>query len=383
LTLEIYSAMLASKETFQARMLLWLRFRQIRRDLAEIRRTSNRKTSLWGMDAVQSKRFSLFLVFAATALQALPSRGQTESVSFTRQGDAIQVAIGGKPFTSYNFDPKIAKAYLQPLRDANGVIVTRGFPIIDTIPASHEHDLALEPHQRAMYFAHGNINGYNFWAEEVFAKFYGHSVPSNYGRMVFRRIEKMRGGASSGTIRASFDLEGPDHKPFAQEVQEYKFSGDKDSRVIDCEFVIRAGNGPVKFGDTKEGTFAIRLAPELDAPQGTMVNSEGDKGEPQIWGKRANWVDVDGVINGRTLGVAVFDSPKSFRHPTYWHARGYGLSAANPFGLKDFSHDPKQDGSYTIPVGKSIQFRYRVLIHEDDYKEAHVTEKYAEYAVHQ
>lgn len=211
-------------------------------------------------------------------------------------------------------------------------------------------------------------------------KYYGHSSPQTFGRMVFRKIEEMRSGASSGVIRATFDLEGTDHKPFAQEVQEYTFSGDKNTRVIDCQFVIRANNGPVKFGDTKEGTFAIRLAPELDSPGGTMVNSEGGVGEAQIWGKRANWVDVDGVIDGQKLGVAVFDSPKSFRHPTYWHARGYGLLAANPFGLKYFLADPKKDGGYTLPTGKSIEFRYRVLIHEGNYKDARLAEKYSEYA---
>jgi hypothetical protein len=331
---------------------------------------------------MQSNVVTMVLVFATIMLVTLPGRSQSEAVSFTRQEDTIQVAIGGKPFTIYHFDPRIAKAYLQPLRDAKGVVVTRGFPIGDTIPAGHEHDRSLEPHQRAMYFAHGDINGYDFWSEETFAKYYGHGYPSNFGRMVFQKVNEMRAGPSSGTIRATFDLEGPDHKPFAEEVQQYTFSGDKDSRVIDCQFVIRPGHGPVKFGDNKEGTFAIRLAPELDAPTGTMVNSEGGEGEPQVWGKRANWVDVDGVINGQTLGIAVFDNPKSFHHPSYWHARGYGLLAANPFGLKDFLRDPKQDGSYTIPAGESIQFRYRVLIHDGNYKEARVAEKYSQYAAH-
>lgn len=331
---------------------------------------------------MQSKTRYLFFMFVATALLLLPNCGRAEAVSFIRQGNTILVTIGGKPFTTYSFDPKTAKAYLQPLRDANGVIVTRGFPIGDEIPAAHEHDPALEPHQRPMYFGHGDVHGSDFWTEEVFAKYYGQGHPSNYGRMVFRKIEEMQGGASSGVIRASFDLVGPDHKPFAEEIQEYTFSGDKTSRVIDCQFVIRATRGPVKFGDTKEGTFAIRLAPQLDAPGGSMVNSEGDEGESQVWGKRADWVDVDGVIDGQQLGVAVFDSPKSFRHPTYWHARGYGLLAANPFGLKYFLHDPKQDGSYTVPAGKSIQFRYRVLIHEGNYKDARVAQRYSEYTAH-
>jgi hypothetical protein len=153
--------------------------------------------------------------------------------------------------------------------------------------------------------------------------------------------------------------------------------------MIDAEIIIRANHGPVKFGDTKEGTFALRLAPELDAPTGQMVDSKGRQGEAQIWGKRADWVNVDGVIDGQTLGVAIFDSPKSFRHPTYWHARGYGLLAANPFGLSFFLRDPKQNGSYTLPAGKSIHFQYRVFIHDGNYKQAHVAEQYTRYAAHQ
>lgn len=323
------------------------------------------------------------LVLLGIVCLPLLARGQSEPVSFTRQGDTIQVSIGNKPYTTYHFDPQIAKAYLQPIRDANGIIVTRNFPIGDTVPAAHQHDRSLEPHQRPMYFGHGNINGYDFWSEQAFAKYYGSGDTSRYGRMVFRKIDEMRGGPSSGTIRATFDLEGPDHKPFAQEIQQFTFRGDKGSRTIDAEITIRATHGPVKFGDTKEGTFALRLAPELDAPTGKMVDSKGRHGEPEIWGKRADWVNVDGVVHGQSLGVAVFDSPKSFRHPTYWHARGYGLLAANPFGLSFFLHDPKQNGSYTVPAGESIHFQYRVLIHDGNYKQADVAEQYRRYAAGQ
>ncbi|MGB8478317.1 MAG: PmoA family protein [Acidobacteriaceae bacterium] len=331
---------------------------------------------------MKSKVLKLLFMFLAIALLTLPTRGDAEAVSFARKGNTIEVSIGGKPFTVYHFDPKTSKAYLQPLRSANGIVVTRGFPIGDTIPLAHQHDPSVEPHQRAMYFGHGNINGYDFWAEEAFMKYYTSGHPAGFGRMVFRKIDEMSGGPSSGTIRATFDLEGPDHKPFSRETQEFIFRGDKRSRIIDCKIVIHANHGPVKFGDTKEGTFAIRLAPELDAPRGAMVDSKGGQGETQIWGKRADWVNVDGVIDGRTLGVAIFDSPKSFRHPTYWHARGYGLLAANPFGLSFFLRDPKKDGSYIVPAGKSIHFQYRVFIHDGNYKQARVAERYSQYAAH-
>jgi hypothetical protein len=331
---------------------------------------------------VQSMRVSLPSVLLSAALLVPFGLAHAESVSLTRHGDTIDVQIGGKPFTTYSFDPNISKAFLEPLRDAKGTIVTRSLAVGNEIPPGHEHDKGFEPHQRGMYFGHGDINGNSFWIEEAFKKYYGHSAPAKYGRMVFRKLDAMKSGSALGVIRATFDLEGADKKSFAQETQEYKFSGDANTRVIDCEYVIKAGNESVHFGDTKEGTFAVRLNPELDAPGGTMVDSEGREGESQVWGKRANWVDVDGVVDGDQLGVAVFDSPDSYLHPTYWHARGYGLLAANPFGLSYFYNDPKKDGGYTLPAGQSVKFHYRVLIHEGTYKDAHLAEKYSEYTAH-
>jgi hypothetical protein len=329
---------------------------------------------------MKSRLLRLALPLLSAGILCFPLPCAAEKVTLKQQGNAVEVTIGGKFFTTYNFDPKIAKAYLQSLRTGSGVVVTRGYPVMETIPPGHEHDRGFEPHQRPLYFAHGDINGYNFWAEGLYSKYYPPTTPSNFGRMVFRKLEEVRGGSSSGLIRALFDLVGPDGKPFAREEQSLIFSGGQDTRTVDCTFVIRALDHPVKFGDTKEGTFAVRVASELEAPRGMMTNSEGGKGEAQVWGKRANWVNVEGTIEGQKVGIAVFDSPKSFRHPTYWHARGYGLLAANPFGLSYFLNDPKQDGAYTLPPGQSVTFSYRVLIHEGDFTQEKVSEKYNEYA---
>jgi hypothetical protein len=150
--------------------------------------------------------------------------------------------------------------------------------------------------------------------------------------------------------------------------------------VIDCEFVLYATNGPLDMGDTKEGTFAIRLSPELSAPLGHMLNANGAIGEKAIWGKAADWVSYSGTINGKPVSVAIFDSPKSFRHPTTWHARAYGLFAANPFGTREFTRDPDKDGSWALPEGKSLTFRYRVLIREGEWGATEIGEAYRQYA---
>jgi Family of unknown function (DUF6807) len=308
-------------------------------------------------------------------------RAEDQPVKFTRHGNEIEVSIGGEPFTTYYFTREVAKPYFQPLRSAEGTIVTRGFPIFNKIPAAHEHDPNLEPHQRPMYFGHGNINGYDFWGEEAFVKYYGAEAKNTpYGRQVFRKLEQMSGGADSGTLKAAFDLVGPDGKPFAEETQFYTFRGDGQSRAVDCAFTITANHGPVKMGDTKEGTFAIRVAPELTEPKVRMLNSSGLVGEKEIWGKRADWVDYSGTVSGEKLGIAIFDNPQNLRHPSTWHARGYGLFSVNPFGESYFYHDPKRDGSYTIEPGRSLTLRYRVLIHHGELSAAKLAEEYQDYA---
>ncbi len=307
--------------------------------------------------------------------------GAPQAVAFKRSGTHIDVFVGDRLFTTYYFPPSVAKPYLQPLRSAQGTIVTRYFPIGNTVPAAHLHDRNLEPHQRDLFFGHGDIDGIDFWGEAAFPKW---SDDTAFGRTVLRKLEEMEGGPQSGILRANFDLTGPRGRVIAEEMQTYTFRGDTRTRTIDCEFVIRASRGSdVTMGDTKEGTFGVRLVAALNSPPARMVNSNGAVGDKEVWGKRADWVDYDGVVNGEEVGIAIFDSPMSFRHPTYWHARGYGLFAANPFGIREFTDDPKQDGSWTIPQHQSLIFRYRVLIHHGNYIQAGVAKAYQAYAAEQ
>jgi len=316
-------------------------------------------------------RFALFLLIALGS--AFP--GAAACVEIKRHGDRIEILVDGLPFTSYHFGSASAKPYFSPLRSAQGTVLTRGFPMVADIPGE-DHD---EPHQRAMYFAHGDINGYDFWGEAEFAR-WSHHPPTAFGRTVFRELDEMRSGSDSGFFQAEFDLVTSDGKPIGEETQAFSFSGDEFVRIIDCEFTIHANHGPLRIGDTKEGTFAIRLVKALEPPTGHMVNSEGATGEKGIWGERANWVDYYGDVAGETAGIAIFDDPKNLRHPGYWHARQYGLLAANPFGVKEFLHDRRQDGSYVIRAGASLTLRYLVFIHHGDFREAGVAEVYDHYA---
>ena len=249
----------------------------------------------------------------------------TLNANFTAWGDAvelrrgdkqIEVLIDGRPFTTYFFDPAVAKPFLSPLRSAEGTILTRRFPMQTDIPGE-DHD---EPHQRAMYFAHGDINGLDFWGEAAFPKWSPHAA-SKFGRTVFREVDAMSSGPQSGMLRVTFDLQAPDGTPIAEETQSYIFRGDDHTRIVDCEFIIRANHGPVKLGDTKEGTLAIRVVKSLDSPPAHMVNSlhcqarqeaqVGKKrfgvGRPNGWTTTATWAEkrwgLPSSTTPRTCGI--------------------------------------------------------------------------------
>ncbi len=143
-------------------------------------------------------------------------------------------------------------------------------------------------------------------------------------------------------------------------------TGHDDARWVDFAITMTASNGDLTFGDTKEGTFALRVADSMrvDAKQGGhIVNSEGQENEA-AWGMPARWVDYTGPVDGETVGIAFMSHPKSFRSVPRWHVRTYGLFAVNPFGQHDFPHhEAAKQGAVTIKEGDSITLRYRVLLH--------------------
>jgi hypothetical protein len=203
------------------------------------------------------------------------------------------------------------------------------------------------------------------------------------------KVVDLKSGKESGSLTAEFNWLDPDGKTLLTESRTMVFRAHPRLRMIDFDIKLTAAE-KVKFGDTKEGTFAVRVAAGLEEPtrrappspprKGKIVNSEGLQGEKNVWGKRAAWVDYSGEIDGEKLGVAILDHPSNPRHPTYWHSRGYGLFAANIFGWHDFLRDESQDGSLTLEPGKSLRFRYRVIIHPGDYQSAGVAEMFGTYA---
>lgn len=298
------------------------------------------------------------LFFAAAAL--LPAQ-----VRFAP--DSITVNVDGKPFTTFHYGENANKPYLAPLRSASGKIVTRRFPMENVPGESHDH-----LHHRGLWFSYDDVNGVKFWENDP-----SYTKP-NIGRIVVRDAH-WKDGQHSGTLTAVMEWRDPSGKVLLTENRDMIFYSDPKLRTIDFIITLTAAED-VTFGDTKEGAFAIRLADNFtERKGGKMVDADGRTGMKNVWGKRSNWVDYTGEIDGEKLGVAIFDSPKNPRHPTYWHARDYGLFSLNPFGRSAF--DPTQEESHwKLPAGNKLTFRWRVVIHPGDAESAGVADLYKEYA---
>ena len=318
------------------------------------------------------------LLVLATLLA--PSAGlhaaAASDVKLTRADDRVRVEIGGKLFTEYVFKGG-PRPYFYPVLAADGTELTRNFPMKKGVAGEVED----HPHHRSLWFTHGAVNGVDFWAEGG----------NNKGQIVSESVEhSLKDGV--GTIKARNKWVGADGTVHLTDETIVKIRGTADGRMLDYEVTLKAPAGkPVVFGDTKEGSMAIRL-PLWMTPthsqgkskkhegKGTIVNDSGQLND-ETWGKKSTWVDYYAPKDGKVYGVAMFDNPKNPRFPTWWHVRSYALFAANPFGKHDFEKLPDaKAGDLTIPAGESVTFRWRIYFHMGDEKTAKIAERYKEYA---
>jgi hypothetical protein len=304
---------------------------------------------------------------ASTLLFAADSANK--GVNITQLDDRLRVEINGQLFTEYYFK-NVPRPFCYPIMGPGEVAMTRNFPMKNTPDEDHDHK-----HHRSLWFTHGSVNGKDFWSED-----------KNFGKIVHQKFEQVKSGAEAGVIASVNNWIDAEGKVVCTDNQTVRIYAPKSAseRMLDFEITIHASNGEVVFGDTKEGTMALRLAETMrlkgKVGKGHIVNSEGVK-DDQTWGKKAKWCDYYGPAEGKLVGVAIFDHPENPRHPTWWHVRDYGLFAANPFGQHDFEKLPdKSAGNLTVPAGKSITFRYRFYFHEGDEKQGNVAAKYEEYA---
>ncbi|MGC8744617.1 MAG: PmoA family protein [Verrucomicrobiia bacterium] len=338
-------------------------------------------------------KYTLYTTFAVLFCIVSAPSAISQGVKVTKYDDRVSVEINGKLFTEFWYkgdqhpavittksaDGKENKrlvptkhTYYYPLIGPGGVQMTRKWPIVpNTTDEEHDH-----PHHRSLWFSHGSVNGIDFWSEEPKA-----------GKIVHDSFFELNSGKDFGIIRSTSKWIAPDGKVVMTDERLFKvYNTPENERLLDFEITLKAPeNEDVILGDTKEGSLGIRIAESMRLTRGKnrpgeghIIQSTGVK-DNATWGKRAEWCDYYGPVDGKIVGIAIFDHPDNPRHPTYWHVRDYGLFAANPFGIHDFEKKPSGTGDMKIPAGKSVTYKYRIYIHQGNETEAKVAEKYKEY----
>jgi hypothetical protein len=307
-----------------------------------------------------------FLLTLPLIVASLPVASAADIVVEKIDG-GVTVKVGDQPFTTYLFESGV-KPILWPVIGPTGQEMTRAWPMRKDNPDEKTDHV----HQRSFWFTHGEVNGIDFWAETA--------AKERQGSIKHRELVKAEGGPNSSIVTRNEWL-GPDGGKILSDLRTLRFGADGETRWIDFDITLTAEADEVHFGDTKEGSFGLRIAESMRTdrkPAGKIITSEGLE-DDKAWGKPASWVDYHGPVGEKHLGIAILNHPQSFRYPTGWHVRTYGLFAANPFGAGDFGGQ-KVETSHTMKKGETLTLRYRVIFHQGDEKAGKIAEAFAKYA---
>lgn len=319
-------------------------------------------------------RFSFWVLLAFGFLGSNCARAE---VKVTAEGtESIRFDIDGLLFTRLYIGPKVAKPYLWPINSSDGVPLTRAWPMEPVKPGSPEKTTDHK-HQKSAWFCHGDvraegvetpkkkgIDGVDFWSED-----------GPHGKI---RVTSSKAQKESATLE--LDWLSADGKKILGETRTYRVLEGKDGqRLIVMDTTLKAGDNNITFEDTKEGAFGIRVRDVMaeNKGKGKLTSSEGKTREPNIWGRLLDWVDYSGEVEGKEAGLTVMADPKN-PLKTCWHARGYGLLAANPFGRAK-SGFPAMRGNndlVKLKAGESLKLRYAILVHSGDAETGKVAQGY-------
>jgi hypothetical protein len=313
------------------------------------------------------------LLPVAASAQILPIKVDNNLAART-----ITITAGGKPFTTFMYPDSLAKPVLYPIYATDNQLITRGFPL-----ATRSGEPVDHPHHLGLWFNYENVNGLDFWNNS-------YAIPADklnkYGWIRTDSILEADIKDAHGVIRYAARWTDQQQNVLLKEHTTYIFSSNQTEREITRITTLTAvAQDGVSFPDAKDGMLGLRVTKELQIPSnapgqfvddkgnitkvaagntpdinGTYLTSEGRKGD-SAWATRGNWCMLYGKKGSDVLSIAIIDHPSNPGYPTYWHARGYGLFAANPLGEKVFSNG-REAMNFHLSAGQSVTFRYLIVI---------------------
>lgn len=318
--------------------------------------------------------FKLLIVLSHGFVLCAQESGYTIKVRPVLHQKKVIITAGERPFTEFIYPDTLEKHTLYPIYSPDGQVITRGFPI-NTRPG----DPTDHPHHLGLWFNYENVNGLDFWNNSYNIKA---DKKHLYGWIRVDSILQTKNG-TTGELKVSSTWHDQQKNVLLREITHFIFTADKNKRIIDRITTLTAVSDTVSFTDVKDGLLGLRVTPELQIPSkqettykdeqnnvtkvtanvrstGNYITSEGKQGD-SAWSTRGKWCLLYGTMNNSVISIAIIDHPQNPGYPTYWHARGYGLFAANPLGQKVFSNG-KESLNLTLHKNQSVTFRYRIVI---------------------
>jgi hypothetical protein len=342
------------------------------------------------------KTFAILAVLSSSMLLfSQSSSTQRVDLKVNEAEKKVDVMVDGKLFTAYIYPDNIKKPVLWPVMSPAGNMLTRSFPLINK-----EGDRSDHPHHVGIWLNYGDVNGLDFWNNSEARSL---ETRDRYGTIYHRSIDKTKSGKGTAVLVTSSDWESPDQTKMLEEQTSFKFIAFENMRIIDRITTLKAIIDEVNFTDNKEGMFAIRVARELELPsdkptklvdshgvvtrvekmdntfvKGNYRSAEGVEGK-EVWGTRCRWMKLSSEIKGEQVALVIIDHPSNVGYPTYWHARDYGLFAANTLGQKIFS-DGENELNFSLKKGESVTFKYRLVIATENLTDDQINKLADEYA---
>jgi hypothetical protein len=289
---------------------------------------------------------------------------QPQRVSVQLDKGKVVFRIGDEEAGVYHISG-YSKPILWPVYAPGRIGMTRDWPMGEATPGSQKD----HPHHQSVWFCHGDVipkgvelklkvkgvEGVDFW-----------SLAPNHGKMICTNAKKGGSGASWAGIETTNEWRTPDGVKIIDEKRLVSLHDLGKARLWVFDIDLHASVCPIVFGDTKEGAMAVRVHDSLREKGGTgqIVNADGKKSENGCWGRKSAWCDYSGTLDGKKVGIAILDDPLNPVAACY-HARGYGLMGANPFGRKKSFFPDARDTADLVELakGEHLHLRYGVLVH--------------------
>jgi hypothetical protein len=271
-------------------------------------------------------------------------------VSATKLNSKIDVNIGQNLFTSYIFSQDEKYPFFFPV---NG-------PSNGSITSMRNGNY---PHHSSLFFACDFVNGGNYWQDIL-----------DRGQIISFRADILPSDSTKVIIENECIWRRPNAISPIKDLRKITITApSKELYQIDFDITMEMLTD-VTIKKTNHSLFSGRIDADLAVTNGgTMINSNGEKGEKGTFGKKSPWIDFYGKRGDKIEGMAIMQHPSNDWYPSPWFTRDYGFFSPTPM------YWPENDKETILKKGQTIKLKYRVLVHAGDVTTAKIAEQFELY----